>query len=324
VEFRGSRDDLERFALGVFGQSATIDEPSPLERRLRWDLQGNVGFGSVTELRSGVRLSGSRISWDRPWAFEIRERATPLKFMLARGAGPRLILNDGSSHAMGGSILQVRHSSRAVSATCEFIQGGADFEQLALEIDPGRLSELVGGSALPRALEALLAGTSGHPLHEQPLTPALSRLLDEILYAEARGASRQLFLEAKGLELLAVLIDEITLASEAPSPLGRRDIERLERARHVLLERLTAPPSLSELARVVGLNEFKLKAGFRALFGTSVFGYLRAERLERARRLLVQRDLSVTEVATRVGYANPSKFASAFRKRFGFPPSALR
>jgi AraC-like DNA-binding protein len=87
---------------------------------------------------------------------------------------------------------------------------------------------------------------------------------------------------------------------------------------------MDAPPSLPELARHVGLNEFKLKTGFRTLFGTSVFAYLRAQRMELARRLLVQRGQSVTEVALRVGYANPSKFALAFRKHFGFPPSALR
>jgi AraC-like DNA-binding protein len=87
---------------------------------------------------------------------------------------------------------------------------------------------------------------------------------------------------------------------------------------------LEEPPSLPELARSVGLNEFKLKVGFRTHFGTSVFGYLRAQRMDQARRLLVRGELSVTEVAARVGYSNPSKFAAAFRKHFGRPPSALR
>jgi AraC-like DNA-binding protein len=87
---------------------------------------------------------------------------------------------------------------------------------------------------------------------------------------------------------------------------------------------MASPPGLPELARSVGLNEFKLKVGFRVLFGASVFGYLRTQRMDRARRLLAHRELSVTEVAAHVGYQNPSKFAAAFRKHFGFPPSALR
>ena len=216
------------------------------------------------------------------------------------------------------------HSTQAVNITCEFVEGGAEFEQLALEIDPGRLRELLGAPALPQALERLLSSAAPYEMHEQPMAPALSRLLDEILYADARGASRQLLLEAKGLGVLAVLIDELSLASQAMSPLGLRDIERLESARRLLLERMQSPPTLPELARSVGLNEVKLKAGFRTLFGNSVFGYLRTQRMDQARRLLVRRDLSVTEVAACVGYANPSKFASAFRKHFGLPPSALR
>lgn len=113
-------------------------------------------------------------------------------------------------------------------------------------------------------------------------------------------------------------------AGRGPRSLARSDLERLERARRLLLDRIDSPPSLRDLARHVGLNEVKLKVGFRTAFGNSVFGYLRVERMELARRLLVQRGLSVTEVALRVGYANPSKFAGAFRKHFGFMPCALR
>jgi AraC-like DNA-binding protein len=324
VEFKGDHGDLERFARHVLKQSVTVDELSPFEHRMRWDAHGSAGFSSSTSLRSGLRLSATKLSWDGPMAFQFRAAAAPLKFMLGRGAGPRMILPNGQSHGMGEGVLQVSHSTRAFSTTCEFTQGGTEFEQLALEIEPGRLRDLLGAHALPRALEKLLGGTAPYALHEQFMAPAVSRLLDEILHPDARGGPRQLFLEAKGLELLAVMIDELELASQATWPLNQWDIQRLERARRLLLERMDSPPSLSELARTVGLNEFKLKAGFRTLFGSSVFGYLRTQRMETARRLLVQRHLSVTEVAARVGYANASKFATAFRKHFGLPPSALR
>lgn len=324
VEFRGNPSDLERFAHHVLKQSATIDQLSPFERCMRWDLGGNSGFSSAMDLRSGLKLSATQFHWDRPWAFQLRDTPIPLKFMLCRGAGPRMTRSNGSSYVMGGGVLQVMHSTRGDTTTCEFIQGGAETEQLALEVAPETLRDLIGAPALPEALERLLADTAPYAMHEQPMTPTLSRLLDEILYENARGASRQLFIEAKGLGLLAVLIDELTLASQALSPLSTGDIERLERARRLLLERMVSPPSLPELARAVGMNEFKLKAGFRTLFGNSAFGYLRTQRMDQARQLLAQRDLSVTEVAARVGYANPSKFASAFRKQFGLPPSGVR
>jgi AraC-like DNA-binding protein len=324
VEFRGDSSDLERFALRVLKQTVTIDEVSPFEQRMRWDTAGNLGFSSAMTLRSGLKLNVTKLRWDRPWAFQLLNGATPLKFMLGRGTGPRVTLSNGPSHVMEGGVLQATHSTRKVGTTCEFLQGGAEFEQLTLEIDPSRLRELVGAPALPQALETLLSSAAPHEMHEQPTSPALTRVRDEILFADSRGASRRLFLEAKGLELMALLIDELTLASEAMSPLSRRDMDQLERARRLLLERMDCPPTLPEIARAVGVNEFKLKVGFRTLFGASVFGYLRSQRMEQARRLLLERDLSVTEVAMCVGYANPSKFAAAFRKYFGMPPSALR
>ena len=324
VEFQGDARDLDRFALHVLKQSIAVETVSPFEHSMRWDTAGCSGIGRIVDLRSGLKLSATTLRWDRPWEFRIHEPASPLKFMLARGAGPRMTKPNGSSYVMGGGGLQVRHATRSTSTTCTFAQGGAQFEQLALELEPERLRELLGSPGLPRVLETLLTEPREHELHEQPLVPALSRLLDEILAADGRGSSRQLYLEAKGLELLAVLTDELTLASEARAPLSARDSERLEQARRLLWERMASPPSLPELARAVGLNEFKLKAGFRARFGLSVFAYLRAQRVELARRLLAQRDLSITEIAARVGYDNASKFAAAFRKHFGAPPSAFR
>ncbi|HKO47869.1 MAG TPA: AraC family transcriptional regulator [Polyangiaceae bacterium] len=324
VEFRGEPGDLRRFARHVLKRTITVDQLSPFEFRMRWAAHGNSGSSSTVCLRSGIKLNTTKLSWDRPWAFRFRNPATPLKFLLGRGPGPQMTPSTGPMFVLGEGMLQVASSRLARETTCEFIQGGAECAQLALEIEPGRLKELLGAPSLPAVLETLLAGTTRSGMHEQPAAPSVFRLLEEVLHADSRGISRQLFLEAKGLELLAVLIDELSLISQAMSPFGQRDLERLECARRLLLEHIDAPPSLPELARHVGLNEVKLKTGFRALFGTSAFAYLRAQRMERARRLLVQRGLSVTEVALRVGYANPSKFASAFRKHFGFPPSALR
>ncbi|HEY0714994.1 MAG TPA: AraC family transcriptional regulator [Polyangia bacterium] len=324
VEFQGNQRDLDRFALNVLKRAVTIEALSPFEHRMRWDAGGSAGIGSTMNLRSGLKLSGTKLRWEQPWGFQLRDTAPSLKFMLGRGAAPRMTLSNGDSYVMGGGALQVRHATQALNTTCAFTAGGAQFEQLALEVHPDRLRELLGASTLPCVLEKLLAAQGPHEMHEQPMVPAVARFLDEILLADARGISRQLLLEAKGLELLAVLIDEITLASDAMAPLSTSEIERLERARRLMVERMACPPTLAELARAVGLNEFKLKAGFRTLFDNSVFGYLRVQRMERARRLLAQRDLSVTEVAARVGYENPSKFAAAFRKHFGVSPSALR
>ncbi len=324
AEVRDDASDVERFATRVLPQSVATEQVSQFERSVRWALPGSAGSNRAIHLRSGIDLNLTRLTWERPWTFHFNDAATALKFTLARGAGLRMTPAAGPSYVTGADQFRVRHATQASQVACDFVGSHAQCEQFALEVEPQRLRELCGSSALPLVLDQLLTSRAPHARHSQPMTPALVRLLDDLFYCDATGASRQLYLEAKGLEVLSVFVDELEKASEASLPFGRRDMERLERAKHVLVSLMATPPSLPKLARQVGLNELKLKQGFRSLYGTSVFGYLRAHRMETARRLLAQRELSVTEVALRVGYANPSKFAAAFRRHFGVVPSALR
>jgi AraC-like DNA-binding protein len=150
--------------------------------------------------------------------------------------------------------------------------------------------------------------------------PRLLRLLEEIVNADVKGPSRLLWHEAKSLELIAAMTDD--LVDTETTRLSPTELDRLERVRRCLVEHLAEPPTLAELARTAGFNTTKLKAAFRTRFGTSVFAYLRRARMEHARQLLSNRDLSVSEVALRVGYQNPSKFAAAFRREFGISPSS--
>lgn len=200
----------------------------------------------------------------------------------------------------------------------------AQMECVSISMSARRLRELLGVSELPEPFRGVTESNDLHPLVSQAMTSGLFRLLDEIVNADVKGAARRLWHEAKSLELIALMTDELGDTVKASAPLlSAHDVDRLERVRGCLVERLAEPPTLAELARTAGFSQTKLKGGFRARFGTSVFAYLRQARLEEARRLLLARHLNVTEAALRVGYANPSKFAAAFRRQFGLSPSEL-
>jgi AraC family transcriptional regulator, transcriptional activator of the genes for pyochelin and ferripyochelin receptors len=55
----------------------------------------------------------------------------------------------------------------------------------------------------------------------------------------------------------------------------------------------------------------------------NVFGYLYQQRMEYAKQLLQQRELNVSQVAKKVGYSSQSRFATAFRKKFGINPKVF-
>jgi len=67
---------------------------------------------------------------------------------------------------------------------------------------------------------------------------------------------------------------------------------------------MVEPPGLKELAQRVGLNELKFKRGFREVFGCTMFEALRAHRMQQARTLLLDSDMTVGMVAA--SWATPT------------------
>lgn len=158
------------------------------------------------------------------------------------------------------------------------------------------------------------------------ITPAMRSALEQILDCPFQGKTKQIYLESKCLELIALKLEQLKQRDKPTGllcSLKPDDIDRIHLAKTILTSNLDNPPSLMELARQVSLNDYKLKMGFRQVFGTTVFGYLHQYRMEQARRLLTERRMNVKEVAQAIGYANQSRFAAAFRKQFGVNPKAF-
>lgn len=100
----------------------------------------------------------------------------------------------------------------------------------------------------------------------------------------------------------------------------QQDIEGLARAREILERNFTEPMTISSLAKMVYMNEYKLKTGFKEVYGQSLYSYVVDKRMETARQLFDEKKMRVKEVAGMVGYTNISHFIEAFRKKFGINP----
>jgi AraC-like DNA-binding protein/ActR/RegA family two-component response regulator len=118
------------------------------------------------------------------------------------------------------------------------------------------------------------------------------------------------------------LVSEIKDTS--PSDIVSNELECVEKARRILLANIVDPPSLNDLASMLGTNQPRLSRNFKALLGTSVFGYLREQRLQRARKLLTGSKMPIKAVALEIGYRNTSDLTRSVKERFGMPPSELR
>ena len=74
----------------------------------------------------------------------------------------------------------------------------------------------------------------------------------------------------------------------------------------------------------MGMNEFKLKAGFKQVFGISMFDYLIKKRMQEARSLLLETDKPIKEIASLTGYSTKQSFLNAFKKYFHDTPGSFR
>jgi AraC-like DNA-binding protein len=158
----------------------------------------------------------------------------------------------------------------------------------------------------------------------RPTTPQMSEIIQGIMSNIDKRGNHHIYFEAKALELLFLELEQVgALAGQSENSfLKEHDLERIHRAKTMVEENLLNPCSLIELAHKVGLNDFKLKKGFREVFGTTVFGYLYDVRMDKA-KVLLKAGIPVREVAYQVGYKNAHHFTTAFKKKFGYLPSKV-
>lgn len=160
-----------------------------------------------------------------------------------------------------------------------------------------------------------------------PLHYLASAAIESMFTCPFTNKIRTAYMRAKAVELVSTVISGLTEEVQypvAPKRLSTADVEKLGTVRSIMELELEAPASLSALACRAGLNRTKLAADFKSLYGMSVQEYWRDLRLVRARELLSSECLQVTEVASRVGYADIAGFSRAFSKKFGMAPKYFR
>ncbi|MFC0183104.1 AraC-type DNA-binding protein [Pseudarcicella hirudinis] len=155
-------------------------------------------------------------------------------------------------------------------------------------------------------------------------TPEMFRIMAEMQHTPYSGNLNNLFIESKITELFLTQISWLDNRASGNDRLKATDLERLVYVREYLDQHFADNLSVTAIARKAGINQTKLKSGFKQLFQTTLFGYISDLRLNEAKRLLLEEKLYVSEVADRVGYKYPHYFTAAFKKKFGIKPVCLK
>lgn len=266
---------------------------------------------------------------------------TPADDLVFRPEGPATfslsVFLDGSGTLSvdGAKPLRVQPGT-AVFFACDRITRGEN------HVDAGRrlsvvdirmekpLLEKLGGISLARLGGAVI---TEHSLPDQDVfligfkaPPELLNVAANILECRfGEGLARRAYLYSKAIEAVGVGLDAVTRqGGDTPlKPLSGEEMKRLQAAISLIEQHYSANWTIARLSREVGLNERRLKEGFRLAIGTSVHAFLRTTRLDAAAALLSSGS-SVTEAAYAVGFDNLSHFSKAFRDVKGMLPSRYR
>lgn len=157
-----------------------------------------------------------------------------------------------------------------------------------------------------------------------PFNPGIQWIIHEIKNCTYEGSMKKMYLEAKIKELLIFQLDSLIKKTENELQIGEEDMSKLLKAKLILEENFTNAPSLSELSRLISLNEFKLKKGFKACFKVTIKTYVTQLRMEYAKDLFKNEVSNVGEVAYKCGYKDVSHFSAAFKFFYGFTPASFR
>jgi AraC family transcriptional regulator len=143
--------------------------------------------------------------------------------------------------------------------------------------------------------------------------------------AENPLRAQKAYVEALGIALAHELVRMNDGVPPPPSGVrgGLPDWQRRKLGQYID-DHLAEEISLSSLARLVQLSPYHFSRAFKQSFGLPPHRYLTNRRIERAKSLLEQRKMSVTEISFEVGFSEAAAFSAAFRKLTGETPTAYR
>ncbi|MCD0503606.1 helix-turn-helix transcriptional regulator [Bordetella petrii] len=179
------------------------------------------------------------------------------------------------------------------------------------------------GDELPSCLEF---ARSHLAVHAWQASVQAVKVAEQMLSPPEMGAALcRVYLESRALDLAVEALSGLCgrAVVHAGGDLRQRERARMTQVRDLLDSGQADAMTLEDIARHACVSANTLQRHFRAVWGKTVFAYLRDARLARARLALERNEASVAQAAWIAGYSSPANFATAFRQRYGMPPGQV-
>jgi AraC family transcriptional regulator len=195
---------------------------------------------------------------------------------------------------------------------------GGPSEHVALYVEPSLLNRAAAESKLPGGFELLERYTR----EDAVISSIGMALLGEL---DSDGPSGRLYAESLTNLLAMHLLRHYTSANNRPQlSNGGLSGQKLRRVMNFIAENFANDIKLGELAHAAGMSNFHFAREFKRTTGTTPHQYLIRFRIDRAKSLLGNKNLSLAEVGLLSGFSHQSHFTRLFRKITGATPHAYR
>ncbi len=218
------------------------------------------------------------------------------------------------------------NKGKIITNACSKCISCSNWSFFEVNISPNFFKRFLPSDKLLTIFKKQIEQNQAGSLYPQSMNISLQmhEIINDIVQCPHDTPLKNIRLESKVIELLYLQLNQLM---ENPVPVAekckRTEIEKIYKAREILMRDISNPCSLVELALKVGTNECTLKKVFKEVFGYTVYGYVQETRMKYAKKLLLEGKTTVTEAAESVGYKNATHFTSAFKKHFGVLPSKM-
>lgn len=151
------------------------------------------------------------------------------------------------------------------------------------------------------------------------ITVEMHMIIIEILTYSKKGVMQKLFVEAKIIKLLILIFEQFneknTISSIPKTPSIIKKFIDENYHRNIKAE---------EIGKLIGINQNKIRKEFKAQYHITVADYISELRMLKAKKLIIDKEIMIKEIAIECGYEYVQNFTRAFKKKFGLSPEKLR
>lgn len=133
-----------------------------------------------------------------------------------------------------------------------------------------------------------------------------------------------LFIRSRVYNLIISFFSKVTNRNDASLVESTVNYEQMMQAENMITKNIKTPPKLETIARMVNMSVSSLLRQFKLIYGKSIYEYYVEKKMELAKKIILEDNMTIKETAKMFGYNQPSPFIECFTKYHGYSPGSLK